>query len=181
MHSPAAYFVLAPALTRCPFIHFNMLKLQEAKLESCWIFFSMEFSCANLLLGAWITSRLLGSFLFCKSAFWSFGIQNHRCKESQDGWGWKGPLEVIWSNSNAQARPSKASCPGTYPDGSWISPKMKTPQAPWELVPVVSHPHSFLWGRFRGNLLCFSLCLFSLKNSRTHSLLEKNNTGNLNS
>lgn len=36
--------------------------------------------------------------------------------ESQNGWGWKAPLEVIWSNSTAQAGWPGSSCPGTYPN-----------------------------------------------------------------
>ena len=79
---------------------------------------------------------------------------------SQAGWGWKGPLQVIWSNSSAQARPPTADCSGPCPDSFWISPSVEIPQLRRAAyLPVLGHPHNekcFLM--LRGNLLCFSLC-----------------------
>ena len=37
--------------------------------------------------------------------------------ESQNGPGWKGPLDVILCNTAAQARPPRANCIGPRPDG----------------------------------------------------------------
>ena len=51
--------------------------------------------------------------------------------ESQNGWSWKGPLEIILFNPSAQTGPPKASCPWSCPDGFWISLRMETPQPPW--------------------------------------------------
>jgi len=36
-------------------------------------------------------------------------------EESQNGWGWKAPLEVILPNAPGQAGPPRASCPGPCP------------------------------------------------------------------
>lgn len=45
--------------------------------------------------------------------------------ESLDSWGWRRPLEVIWSNISAQAVSSRAACPALYADNFWISPSMR--------------------------------------------------------
>lgn len=37
-----------------------------------------------------------------------------------NGWGWQGPLEITWSNPDAQAQPARAGCPELCPDGSII-------------------------------------------------------------
>lgn len=39
-------------------------------------------------------------------------------------WDWKGPLEVIWSNSRVQARPPRIQCPGLCLSVFWVSPRM---------------------------------------------------------
>ena len=44
-----------------------------------------------------------------------FSKQNHGITESQNGWSWKGPLEVIFSTHPAQARSPTAGCPGPCP------------------------------------------------------------------
>lgn len=48
---------------------------------------------------------------------------------SQNGRGWKGPLQVIWSNSSAQTGPTGAGCPGQCPDSFWMSPRREIPLA----------------------------------------------------
>ena len=60
--------------------------------------------------------------------------------ESQSGWGWKGPLKIIWSSPPVQAGPPRASCPGPHPDGFWLSPIYS--HLSGQPVPVLSHPHS---------------------------------------
>ena len=64
----------------------------------------------------------------------------HRITESQDSWGWKGPLEVIWSNPFAQAWPPTAGCPGLRPDSFWVSPRMETPQPLWAACASAQSP-----------------------------------------
>lgn len=44
--------------------------------------------------------------------------------ESQNGWGCKGPLEVIWPKVPAKALSPRAGCPGPCPDGCSVSPRM---------------------------------------------------------
>lgn len=44
----------------------------------------------------------------------------------------KGPMEVLWSSTPAQASPSTGACPGLYLDGFFLLRAMKeTPQSPW--------------------------------------------------
>ena len=62
--------------------------------------------------------------------------------ESQTGWGWKGPLEVIWSNAPGPAEPLRVGCPELGPDGFWISQRMGIHHLSGQPVPVLSHPHS---------------------------------------
>ena len=87
-------------------------------------------------------------------------LQHKALTESQSGWGWKGPLEVVWSNLPAQAGPPRASRPGPCPDDFWTSLRMETPQPPWETwyqcSVTLTVKKCFLM--FRGNLLCFSVC-----------------------
>lgn len=52
--------------------------------------------------------------------------------ETQNGWGGKGPLEVISSDPLAQAGTSIASCPGPYPYDFWRPPRKETPQPLWK-------------------------------------------------
>jgi len=49
--------------------------------------------------------------------------------ESQKDWGWKGTLEVIWSNPSAQAGPPTADFPGRCPDSFWVSPRKEIQQS----------------------------------------------------
>lgn len=51
--------------------------------------------------------------------------------EPQNGLGWKEPLEVIVSNPTVQTGPCRADCLGLFPGGSWILPRMDTPQPLW--------------------------------------------------
>lgn len=51
--------------------------------------------------------------------------------ESQNGWGWKKTLEVIWSNFPPLAVLPRASCQGPHPDSLWVSPGMETLQLIW--------------------------------------------------
>lgn len=37
--------------------------------------------------------------------------------EPQNGYGWKRPLEITWSNPSAQAGAPRAGCPGPRPGG----------------------------------------------------------------
>lgn len=48
-----------------------------------------------------------------------------------NGLGWKGLLEVIWSNPPAQAGTHGAGCPTPCPSGFWRSPVEETPQPLW--------------------------------------------------
>lgn len=48
--------------------------------------------------------------------------------ESQHGWGWKWPLEVIWSKLI-----TPADCPGPCLDWIWVSPRMETLPHPWAI------------------------------------------------
>jgi len=61
--------------------------------------------------------------------------------ELQTGWGWKGHVEVIWSNPLAQAGLPKASYPGLCRDGFWISPRRETPQPSRETFCSTSQNH----------------------------------------
>ena len=45
--------------------------------------------------------------------------------ESQNGWGWKGPLEVIWSNLSAHVLASRINS-RPHPDGFWTSLRFST-------------------------------------------------------
>lgn len=47
--------------------------------------------------------------------------------ESQNGWGQKVSSVAIFSNCPPQSGPARPICPGTYPDGFWISPRRETP------------------------------------------------------
>jgi len=82
---------------------------------------------------------------------------------TQTDWDWKGPLEAIWSNSPAQARPARAGGPGSCPDGFWISPRRKTTTSLGNLCHCsVTRTVKMCFLMFRQNLLCFSLCLLPL-------------------
>lgn len=62
--------------------------------------------------------------------YWSQTAQQQPVQESQNGWGWKAPLELTWPNLPAQAEPTtKADCLGPCPHNSWLSEHMETPQA----------------------------------------------------
>lgn len=63
------------------------------------------------------------------SLCWSQTAQQQPAQESENGWGWKGPVEVTWSNLPAPAKPTtKAGCLGPCPDDSWVPAHMETPQ-----------------------------------------------------
>ena len=51
--------------------------------------------------------------------------------ESQDGWGWKVALEVIWSNFPLKAGSPRAGWSGAPPVGFLISPMMEASQLWW--------------------------------------------------
>ena len=55
----------------------------------------------------------------------------HTITESQNGWGWRAPPEVIWSTHPAQAGPPRPGCPGPCPEKFWLSLRMETPQSAW--------------------------------------------------
>ena len=95
-----------------------------------------------------------------RAAFRSWGWRPTRNREPQNGWGWKGSLEVIWSKPPAQAGPPTADCPGPCPDGFWISPKDGdyTTSLGSLCQCSVTFPVKKCFLMFRGNLLCFSLC-----------------------
>lgn len=53
--------------------------------------------------------------------------------ESQNGWGWKGPLAVLSGpNHSAQARTPRVCCLGPWLDGFWRSLRKENPQPIWE-------------------------------------------------
>ena len=73
--------------------------------------------------------------------------------DSQKGWGWQEPLEVILSNSG----PPRDSCLGPCPDSFSISPRTKSPQTLWATCASAWSPSQcflMIWWK----LLCFSLC-----------------------
>lgn len=57
-----------------------------------------------------------GPHVFHSSWYW---ISTWLVTQSQDGWDWKGPLEIIWPRP-AQAGQPTAGCPGLCPS-CWIS------------------------------------------------------------
>jgi len=62
---------------------------------------------------------------------WSFHLPSV-FTESQNGWGWKGLLDVILSCPPVQAGPPTAGCPGPCPDGFLVFTRMESPQNFWE-------------------------------------------------
>lgn len=56
--------------------------------------------------------------------------------ESQDGWGWKRALEVIWSNISAQAASTTAACPELYADNLNVSKYEEMTQPNWATCSV---------------------------------------------
>jgi len=79
--------------------------------------------------------------------------------ESQNGWGWKGPLEVTWSTIPAQAGPPTTSCPRPCSYSFWTPPKLETPQPLRATCSMLGHPHSeknISWCSDRSP--CVSLC-----------------------
>lgn len=50
----------------------------------------------------------------------------HTIMWSQNGWGWKGALEIIYSNLPAQAGSLRACYSGLYPSRCWIPPVRET-------------------------------------------------------
>ena len=62
--------------------------------------------------------------------------------ETQNDQGWKGSLEVIWSNPPVQAWPRRVSCPGPCLDSFWISSRRRIHNLSGQLVPVRGQPHS---------------------------------------
>lgn len=62
--------------------------------------------------------------------------------ESKNGWGWKRPLEVIWSNYPAQAGSSRASCPGPCPNSFEYLQGWRLHVVYGQPAPLLSHPHS---------------------------------------
>lgn len=73
------------------------------------------------------SAALKGKDLACRS---QFSVLTD-FTEPQNGLGWKGSLEVIMSNPAVQTGPCRADCLGLFPGGSWILPKMGTPQSLW--------------------------------------------------
>lgn len=69
--------------------------------------------------------------------------------------GFKGPLEVIWSNPLLVQWPSaRASCSGLCPGSFWRSPRMQTPQPLW-LLHYLSTPSRYNYFlAFRLNFMC---------------------------
>lgn len=67
--------------------------------------------------------------------------------QNQTATGWKGSLEVTWSNTPVQAGPPRSSCLGPHPNGFGIPPMMETPQLLWTSVSVLGHPHSLSDGQ----------------------------------
>ncbi|GAB0182080.1 mitochondrial enolase superfamily member 1 [Grus japonensis] len=67
----------------------------------------------------WIAVLLIKALYFnpCHLRTESLSPASERvCKVCLLARGWKGPLEVIWSNPPPQAGPPRASCPRPYPD-----------------------------------------------------------------
>lgn len=51
--------------------------------------------------------------------------------ESQNFWGWKGPLEAFKSNASAKAGSRRAVYKGMCPGDVWMSLERETPRPPW--------------------------------------------------
>lgn len=67
---------------------------------------------------------------------------------NQNGWGWKGALDVILSNLPAQAKPPTASCTGLCLDDFGVSPRKQTTQpgqthiCKWNMNNTSTHTNS---------------------------------------
>lgn len=58
-----------------------------------------------------------------------------RFTEAQNGWGWNGPLDVIWSNPPAHSGPPTTGCPGLCLGSFWICSRWEN--LPWLFLPIV--------------------------------------------
>lgn len=71
--------------------------------------------------------------------------QNHRIKD------WlrlERTLEVTWSNPLSPAGPPTASCPGSCPDGFWLSPRLETSQLNMTSFLASEHPATKDWLKY---------------------------------
>lgn len=83
----------------------------------------------------------------------------HTVTESQNGWVWKGTLEVCLSHFPVQTGLATSWSPGLCPDGFWISKLTSLGHCCPCLVTLIIKK-CFLM--LRQNILCFSLCLLPL-------------------
>lgn len=78
-------------------------------------------------------------------------------EDSQNGWGWKAALKVIWPNPPCSSRSTWSHLPRTM--SFWISPKIETPRALFNLCQhSVTLTVQQLLLMLRQHLLCFALC-----------------------
>ena len=95
------------------------------------------------------------------SVSWNVNLlsQNHRTTESQNGWGWKGHLEIIFSNLPSQAGSPIEGCSGPRSGNFWYLQGWTLHNLPGQFVPVLSHPHSKNVSWCAEGTSCVSLCL----------------------
>lgn len=85
---------------------------------------------------AWSRKNLLkGNITIHFPGFVSF------MEESQNGWGSKGTLEVIWSNLSSQAELPRGGCPRPWADGFWIYERWRIYSLCGQPVLVISYSH----------------------------------------
>lgn len=108
--------------------------------------------------------KLLGTFLaelLCETtalAIPALQMLWSRCSLQRgftENGGWKGPLQVIWSNPLLGQWPSaRASCSGLCPGRFWRSPRMQTPQPLWLLQYLTTPMIKNCFIVFRLNSMC---------------------------
>lgn len=62
---------------------------------------------------------------------WHTNPTGGRITKTQNGWHWKGPLDVTSLNLPGQAGPPRATCSGPCPDSSCVSTRRESSPPPW--------------------------------------------------
>ena len=128
----------------------------------------------NVTLAIMIFQRLM---VLKHSEYLQWGCRGKAGTESQNYWGWKGPLEVISSNLLAQAGPPEANCPGPHPDD--LQPPLATCTSAWSSSQKkkTNPKQNTCFPMFRGNLLYFSFCPLPLVPSLGITASQQNQQG----
>lgn len=105
-------------------------------------------------VGLGFTWHKLSCIWVCsKNSFASCMFSHDKFMESQNGRGWKSPLEVMWSTLPAQAGPPRATCPGI---ASLVSEKRgrtcccTNGKDVWLFLPSHLPSGEKVWGQRRG-------------------------------